>query len=74
MEGLYLLGFGPRTAAAFAIELERAALSGKRTAVVDATRMVKQQCGLGIDELCDLTGEATVGNADSFDCEHLLNR
>jgi len=26
------------------IELERAALSGKRAPIVDATRMVKQQC------------------------------
>jgi hypothetical protein len=37
--------------------------------------MVKQQCGLGItDEFCDLTGEATVGNADSLDFECLLGR
>src|SRR6267142_6498119 len=59
----------------FAIELQRATLSGKRTPVVDAARMVKLQCGLGLtDECCDLTGEATVGNADSFDCECLLGR
>jgi hypothetical protein len=46
----------------FAIELQRATLSGKRTPVVDAARMVKQQCGLGItDKFCDLTGEAVLG-------------
>jgi hypothetical protein len=59
----------------FAIELERAALSGERTPVVDAARMMKQQWRLGIpDELCDRTGEATVGNADSFDCERPFSR
>ena len=53
----------------FAIEVQRAALPGKRTPAVDA------QCRLGIpNELCDLTSEATVANADSFDCERLLSR
>jgi hypothetical protein len=57
------------------VELERAALSGERAPLVHAARMVKEQCGLGIaDELCDLTGEATVGNAGSFDSEGLLSR
>jgi hypothetical protein len=37
--------------------------------------MVKQQRELGVpDELRDLTGEATVGNADFFDCDGLLSR
>jgi hypothetical protein len=37
--------------------------------------MVEQQRRLGIpDELRDLTGESSVGNADSFDRERLFSR
>src|ERR1700731_1837706 len=42
-------------------------LSGERTPVIDAARMVEQQRRLGIlDELRDLPGESSIGNADSF--------
>jgi hypothetical protein len=56
-----------------AIKLDTALLSGERTPVIDATRMMEQKCRLGIpDELCDRTGEAAVGNADTFDRERLF--
>ena len=51
-----------------AIELETMLLSGERGQVIDPARMVEQQRRLGIpDKLGDLTGEAGLGNADSFD-------
>src|SRR6266851_183512 len=58
-----------------AIELETTMLSGERTPVIDAARMMEQQPRLGIpDELRDLTSESTVGNADSFDRERPFSR
>lgn len=51
----------------FVIELETTALSGERTPIIDAARMVEQQCGFGVpDQFSNLAGETTVGNADSF--------
>ena len=51
------------------------ALSGERTPVINAARMVEQQPGLGIpDQLRDLTSESTVGNADSLDRERSISR
>src|SRR5208337_5458830 len=41
----------------------------------DAARVVEQQCTFSIpDELRYLTGESSVGNADSFDRERLFSR
>src|SRR3984893_15228093 len=49
--------------------------SGKRTPVIDAARVMEQQRTFGIpDELRNLTGESSVGNADSFDRERLFSR
>jgi hypothetical protein len=48
----------------FWIEYQPAALSGERSPMIDAAGMVEQQRRLGIpDQLRDLTGEPTVGNA-----------
>src|SRR5258708_2710788 len=58
-----------------AIELETTMLSGERTPVIDAARMVEQQRRLGIpDELRDLTGESSVGDAGSFHPERPFSR
>jgi hypothetical protein len=55
-----------------AIELETTVLSGQRSPVIDAARVVEQQCTFAIaDELRNLMGESRVGNADSFDRERL---
>jgi len=59
----------------FVIELETTTLSGERTPVIDAARMMEQQPRLGVpDELSDLAGEPSVRNADSFERERLFSR